>query len=93
MGKIYVGDIGTDILLYTGVDISGQTTLQIKYKKPNNTTGAWTASVDDNTRAKYTTVADDLDIPGEWELQVYTVLSAWTGHSETVKMFVFPLFS
>ncbi len=94
MGKVYVGDIGTDIILDIGVDISSQTTLQIKYKKPNNSTGTWTAVVDNVNRAKYITVsADDLDIAGDWLFTSYMVLTSWTGHSEVVTMRVHALFT
>lgn len=82
MGKVYVGDVGTDIILDTGVALAGYTTLQIKYKKPSGNKGYWTATITDSTKAKYTVQAGDLDESGTWTFQVYAVLTDWTGHGE-----------
>lgn len=91
MGKIYVGDIGTVIELDTGIALSGASPLRIKYEKPDGTTrGYWGATVTDTTKAKYTTVADDLDVSGVWVFQVYAGgLSGWTGHGEEYKRTIY----
>ena len=91
--KIYVGDIGTEIILDALTDISSQTVLQIKYKKPDKTTGFWPASVQDTTKAKYVTAEGDLDQAGTWQLQIYVELSGgWKGHGEATKLVVSDLF-
>ena len=84
MGKIYVGDIGTIIELDSGVALAGASPLQIKYEKPDGTTrGAWTASIYDTTKAKYATLANDLDQAGVWTFQIYAEgLTGWSGHGE-----------
>jgi hypothetical protein len=92
MGKTYVGDIGTKITLDAGSDISGQTTLQIQFKKPDGTTGAWAANVESSNYATYTTVAGDLDVAGSWKLQIYVELPAWTGRGAAVELIVFDQF-
>jgi hypothetical protein len=89
MPKTYLNDIGTEIILDSGEDISGQTTLEIKYKKPEGDTGTWTASVYNTNYAKYTTVDGDLDEIGTWTVQIYVVLPSWTGHGEAAQFKVY----
>jgi len=82
-----VGDIGTIIRYTTTTDISGASTLTLKYLKPDGSgstiAGEWTASVYSTYSAQYTTTAaTDLDQEGTWILQVYADLAAWAGHAE-----------
>jgi hypothetical protein len=93
MNKIYIGDIGTQIKLDCGQDISTATTKQIQYKKPDGTTGAWTATIDTLRYLTFTTVLGTLDQAGVWQLQAYIVMPTWTGHGETADMIVFNLFT
>lgn len=55
----------------TNIDVSGYSTLSIKYKKPDGTTGCWSATVcpADNNCMTYTCAYGDLDIAGEWLIQ------------------------
>ena len=82
MSKIYEGDIGTKIRLNAGSDITSETTCNINYIKPDGTTGQWTAEVEDTNYAYHTTIKDDLDVVGVWQVQLYVVLTSWTGHGE-----------
>jgi len=54
-----------------GIDVSGYSEFIIKYKKPDGTTGCWTAALcsSDNERIIYTCVHGDLDISGDWLVQ------------------------
>lgn len=91
--KIYVGDIGTKIKLNAGESITIQTTLEIRYKKPDGTTGTWIASVEDSNYAIYVTLSGDLDQAGTWEFQIYVVLPAsWTGLGDTYTHEIFEAF-
>jgi hypothetical protein len=90
--KVYVGDIGTEIILDAKEDISTATTVEIRYKKPDGTTGAWTGAVYDTTKGRYVTVSGDLDQAGSWYLQLYVVLPSWSGHGETVAVTIYELF-
>ncbi len=90
--KVYVGDTGTKIKLDAGEDISTQTTLKIKYKKPSGSTGEWVASVEDTNYAVYTTISNDLDEAGIWKFQIYIVLPTWEGHGETLSERIYDLF-
>jgi len=87
--RVFQGDIGTKIKLDSDSTLTGATTLQIKYKKPSGTTGAWTATIEGTEYAYYLTEEDDLDESGVWELQLYAVLSAWQGHGAITKMVVY----
>ena len=83
----HVGDIGTIIRYTTTTDVSGASTLTLKYLKPDGSgstiAGEWTASVYTTYSAQYTTtVITDLDQEGTWLLQVYADLAAWTGYSQ-----------
>ena len=53
------------------IDVSGYTTLQIRYKKPDGTTGCWDAALcpTDNNCITYTCAYGDLDQEGEWLIQ------------------------
>jgi len=59
------------IRLFTDLDVSGYTTLLIKYRKPDRTVGCWDATLDpaDNEYIYYNTVIGDLDQAGTWLLQ------------------------
>lgn len=77
MSKIYVGQSSLRLKLTTGVDITGATTLQIKYKKPNGATGEWTALEYDETNGViyYDFAANELDVSGRWIVWAYVIFS------------------
>lgn len=89
--KIFVGDIGTEIILDAGEDISSETTLNIQYIKPSGTTGEWAADVYNTNYAKYTTLVDDIDEDGIWRFRIYVELTSWTGYGEEDSIMVFAL--
>ena len=85
--SVFKGTIGQKIILSVGVDISAATTRQIKYRKPDGTTGAWTAIEESTTSISYTTTAvTDLNISGTWQLQAYVITPSWTTHGEIVRL-------
>lgn len=95
MGKIYVGDIGTEIILDVGQAITGAT-VSIAVLKPGATAEvSWAASVhtlDGEARyVRHTTVAGDLDVAGLYRLQPVIALAdgTWSGRGETVEFLVF----
>ena len=78
MSNIFVGQSSLRIQLTTGVDITGATALAIKYKKPDNTTGSWTAT--EGTAATGIiyydlTATTDLDVAGVWTFWAYITFS------------------
>ena len=95
---MHVGDIGTviEVTLYdsgTVVDVSGATTKQLLLKKPDGTVATKNASFTTNGvdgKLRYTTLANDLDAAGVWELQVYVVLPAGNWKSDVGVFSVLP---
>jgi len=70
--KTFVGDTPR-LVVNTGIDLSVYATLIIKFKRPNRTTGYWTASIDpaDSTRMIYDLLVTDLNMPGLWVVQAH----------------------
>jgi hypothetical protein len=84
MSKLYVGDVGTEMLIDTGSDLSTATLLQLKVKKPDAATVAWTGSQKETTKITYTIQAGDFDQSGVHQLQAYIESPTWTGLGDTV---------
>ena len=90
--NIQVGAIGLIITLTiteddVAVNISSATTKQIKIRKPDGTVMAKTAAFTTNGsdgKVTYTTVADDIDLAGEYKAQAYVVMTGFMGHSTIV---------
>lgn len=95
--KIFVGDIGTIFRGTfkedgTAIDISSATTRQIIFEKPNGikVTKAATFFTDGiDGIVQYVSVADDMDIGGDWRLQGYIVMTGFTGYSDVVNFKVY----
>jgi len=68
--ETYVNDT-VKLTIDTDIDISGYGTKQIRYQKPDGTTGCWTAGAcpADVNCMTYTCVHGDLDQSGEWLIQ------------------------
>lgn len=85
-----VGDIGFEIFIATGLDLTTATDVKISYRKPSATEGSWTAeahTLDGAYGARYiTTQATDLDEPGNWNLQVAVEMPGFTGRSQIATM-------
>ncbi len=89
ISKIYKNDIGQTITLEAGQDISSATLLQLKYKKPDGTTGTWTGTLVGVDAAYYTTVLNDLDQTGNWEIQLYMEMGGAKIHGRIVFFHVY----
>lgn len=96
--KVFVNDIGTVFRATikeddTAVDVSSATvTKQFIFQPPDGV--SFTRDVvftTDGTdgQIEYATVDGDLSIGGEWKIQAYLVLSAWTGHSDIVEFKIY----
>ena len=90
--KVYVGDIGTDIIVDCGEDISTATKTKISVKKPDGSKVLWSASIYNTNYLKYTTVANDLNQSGKYKVQASLTLGAWSGLGETACFTVYSLF-
>lgn len=92
MGKIYVGQTALKIEALTYTDLTNATDQVIKYKKPDESTGSFAASIVDIKGGilEYdVTSADDLDQAGEWTLWAYVTFgsSVVPGEPETLEIF------
>ena len=92
-GKIYVGDIGTDIILNTNETISSATITNMKVKKPDGTTATWVGALEGTTKIKYTVVEGDLSVAGTYKIQAYVSVSGWTGLGETATFQVYAAYN
>lgn len=93
MYEVYVGDVGTEVSLNCGVDISTATVRKILVQKPNTTAVVeWSAMADGANSIRYLTTTSDLDVAGTYLLQPYVELPGWSGKGETVELFVRPAF-
>jgi hypothetical protein len=83
MNKIYQGDVGTQIILDCGSDISTATVRKIKARKPSGALVEWNAAASGSNSITYTTQANDIDEAGSWSIQAYIELPGWAGRGET----------
>lgn len=91
--KPYVGDKGSELLLQTGIDLTGLT-VQIRYFKPvSQLSNVWPATVYRGTKVYYKFQPGDLDEAGVWRFQALVENSDGTFgvHGDTVKLEVFEL--
>ena len=89
--KYYVGDVGTEIIVDTGSDISMATVLKLYIKKPSGVEVIWDGTLGPaNAQGKfmsikYVVLAGDWDEGGWWSVQAYIETPGWRGKGETVK--------
>lgn len=86
MNKVYVGDIGTEIILDCGSNITTATVLQIRAQKPSGAVVTWTAAISGTNSVRYVVASGDLDEAGAWILQAYVRLPAWDGLGESYRL-------
>jgi hypothetical protein len=70
-GKIRTSQDKLTIELDTCLDLtSGVSSVEIEYKKPDNSTGSWVASIVDKTKISYTLADEEfLDQEGSWSFK------------------------
>lgn len=87
--KSYVGDIGTEIIVDCGVDISTATTHNLMMQKPDLTSVELVGTIHNENFIKYTTIDGDLDQAGIYRIQSKVVISGWQGLGETAKLRIY----
>jgi len=99
--KFYKDDAGIVISCDCVTDITGATSITVEYKKPDDTTGSWSATLtgtydpdpDVSTqRIEYTTQPGDIDQEGVWHFQPKFTLGGWTGRGETASIRIYDSF-
>lgn len=93
--KRYVDEIGTEVIVDCGRNITSAELLEIKVKKPDGTLATWTAEVytANKTKIRYVTVAGDFDQSGQYEVQSHVKMSGWDGLGATAQFEVYDKFS
>ena len=86
MTTVFVGDIGTEIALDCGVNISTATVRNIIVRKSNRVKVTWAATADGTNGIKYATLLNDLDVAGEWSIQAYIEMPGWKGYGAIAKL-------
>lgn len=104
MAKHYVGEIGTELTLDTGVLIGSATSQYIIYLKPDGTTaGSFSASLYSSYSllaeaigtyyVQHTLVAGDFDQPGDWRFQAFASSPSGAWYGELVQATVFDTYA
>jgi len=87
--KHYVGEIGTEVIINCGTNISAASTKNLKVLKPDGKTEVvWAAEFSGTNSLKYIIKEGDLDQVGSYSIQPYIILNGWIGHGETVRFVV-----
>jgi len=79
MGKVFRGDIGTEIIIDMQIDISTATGISIAVEKPDGTTTTWTPFIYNTTSLKYIAVEGDFATAGVYTLQPRLTIGSWSG--------------
>ena len=88
MTTVFVGDVGTEISLDCGVDVSTATIRNIVVRKANGSKITWGAVADGTNAIKHVTILGDLDAPGAWKLQAYVEMPTWKGSGEVALLVI-----
>ena len=81
--KMYIGDVGTILIIDCQTNIADATSTLIKVRKPDETDHDWVTTIYNSNYLKYTVVADDFDQCGIYHAQAYVVTpnGTWRGES------------
>ncbi len=100
MIKHYVGEVGSNLILDTGVLIGSATQQYIIYRKPDGvTSGSFSGSLFSSYSqldgqigtyfVSHTLLAGDIDQPGEWRMQAFVASISGTWLGEMVKINIY----
>ncbi|AEF84837.1 conserved hypothetical protein [Treponema primitia ZAS-2] len=91
MQRIYKGQSALRITVKTFTDLEGIDSAVIKYRKPDGTTGSFTAGIGDVARGViyHECLAGEIDKAGWWSLWAFiTFADGRTAAGETARVFV-----
>lgn len=92
MSAIYVGDVGTEIEVDCGVDISGATSTKISVRKPDGSEVEWSATPKGTTKLSKICAIGDLDQVGVYLIQAVVATPSWNGRGQTAQFSVLQKF-
>lgn len=82
--NIYLGDVGTEILIDMQQDISTATDKSLKIRFADATTTTWSPTIVSSNYLRYIIQDGDLDVQGKCYVQPYLEFATWQGHGDTV---------
>jgi len=88
MGKIYIGDVGTEIIINLQTDITTATNILLNVKKPNGTDATWIPAIYDEKYLRYIIQSGDFNQYGRYVIQPSLTLGIWSGNCKSVSLFV-----
>jgi len=94
----YIGEIGTEIIVDCGIDISTATNYKLYVQKPDGTRATWTPTIytplgGEPNYLKYSTVVGDFSVSGLYAIQPYIELGSWKGRGQTVFYYIYNFFN
>ena len=94
---IYRGDVGLEILVDCGRDVSGAQAPALRVRTPSGAVRSWPATVavidQAATHLRYVTGHGDLAEAGVYKIQAFLTLGDWSGCGRTARLVVRPQFS
>lgn len=80
MSSVFVGDVGTELVVDCGVDVSTATVRKLLVRKPSGQEVEWVAAAGPTiTTIKYVVQAGDLNVNGYYAVQSYISMPGWSG--------------
>ncbi len=96
MPKKYINEVGTELILDTGILIGSASSQYIKTLNPNGVEGTFAASLYSSFSElakttgtyflKYTLASGDISISGDWRFQAFIGTNIGTWFGDTVKI-------
>jgi hypothetical protein len=93
ISKFFVGDIGTEIIVDTTVDLSAATVLSLKVIKPGTAEITWPGTLYETTKIRYVIQSGDFNVAGGYLLQAYVEMPGWSGRGNVATFEVWDLFT
>jgi len=92
--KHYVGEVGTELVVRCGRDLTGAASLKLSVKRPDGSVVEWTAeqAYQRKDSIRYITKPGDFTVPGEYQLQSKVYLNGWLGKGKTTKFLIYNRF-
>lgn len=92
--KIYAGDFGHTILVDSESEVDAETEeFTLLVQKPGaDESVSWTAQVENSTSVKYITVEGDLEVSGEYKIQLVITSDEGSWRGETATFIVYDEF-
>ena len=87
--SMFVGDIGTELLINLQRDITTATNYSLSVRKPDGTTVTWTPSIYNVKYLRYITINGDFNQDGIYQIQPQLTIGTWTGSGAICKIEVF----